>query len=67
MGIQMDEDILYEIGKTYKVTVRKSDTIFSIYTITVSDESKHFVRAIDKKGLEIEINKEHVITKTPLD
>jgi len=63
----MEEDRLYEIGKTYKVTVRKSDTVFSIYTITVSDESKHFVRAKDKKGLSIEINKEHVITKVPLD
>jgi len=58
---------MYEIGKTYKITVRKSDTVFSIYTITVSDESKRFVRAIDKKGREIEINKEQVITKTPLD
>ena len=58
---------MYEKGKTYKITVRKSDTVFSIYTITVSDESKRFVRAIDKKGREIEINKEQVITKTPLD
>ena len=63
----MDEERMYEIGKTYKITVRKSDTVFSIYTITVSDESKRFVRAIDKKGREIEINKEQVITKTPLD
>ena len=63
----MEEDRMYEVGKTYKVTVKKNDLVFSIYTITVLDESKHFVKAKDKNEREIEIKKEQVITKVPLD
>ena len=46
----MVKDMVFEIGKTYKLMVSKGYEQNSIYTLKVENLDNQFVAGIDKKG-----------------